>query len=379
MRLIERYLFRQLLGPTLLATAALSGIALLSQSLSGLDLLVDQRQSPLIFLKITLLAMPQLIVMILPVAILVAALTALNRMHTEQEIVTCFAAGMSRWRVLSPALQLSAWVALTSLVMTLWIQPLCYRALRETLDHVRADLAATMLRPGQFTHPAAGLTVYAQSMDDDGTVHNLFIDRDNGAGKDSTITAKVGRLERRGAASVLVMRHGANQEFSATGVLNYISFDEYVLDLETLVNSERVLRYKLSDRYPHELFFPDVRQPWERTNRTKLLAEGHSRFTAPLYNIAFMIMAFATVIGGSFNKMGYTTRMAAVAATALILRTLGFAVQAAAGGVPALNLLQYLLPIGAAAVAGAILSSGRVSGAKRPPRVLSMLPAGRPA
>jgi lipopolysaccharide export system permease protein len=379
MRLIERYLFRQLLGPTLLATAALSGIALLSQSLSGLDILVDQRQSPLMFLKVTLLAMPQLIVMILPVAILVAALTALNRMHTEQEIVTCFAGGMSRWRVLSPALRLSAWVALVSLVMTLWIQPLCYRALRETLDQVRADLAATMLRPGQFTHPAAGLTVYAQSMDDDGTVHNLFIDRDNGHGKDSTITAREGRLEKRGAAPVLVMRHGANQEFSPSGVLNYISFDEYVLDLESLVSSDRVLRYKLSDRYPHELFFPDVRQPWDRANRGKLLAEGHSRFSAPLYDIAFMIMAFAAVIGGSFNKLGYATRMAAVAAAALLLRTLGFAVQAAAGGMPALNLLQYLLPAGAAAVAGAILLSGRVGRAERSPRTRDLVLAGKPA
>ena len=379
MRLIERYLFRQLLGPTLMATAALSGIALLSQSLSGLDILVDQRQSPLIFLKITLLAMPQLIVMILPVAILVAALTALNRMHTEQEIVTCFAAGMSRWRVLYPALQLSAWVALASLVMTLWIQPLCYRAMRETLTQVRADLAATMLRPGQFTHPAAGLTVYAQSMDDDGTVHNLFIDRDNGAGKDSTITAQEGRLERRGDAPVLVMRHGANQEFSATGVLNYISFDEYVLDLEPLVNSEHVLRYKLSDRYPHELFFPDVRQPWDRMNRAKLLAEGHSRISAPLYDIAFMIMAFAAVIGGSFNKLGYATRMAAVAAAALILRTVGFAVQAAAGGSPALNVLQYLLPLGAAALAGAIFLSGRVRAENRSPGLRSLLLAGKPA
>jgi lipopolysaccharide export system permease protein len=379
MRLIERYLFRQLLGPTLLATAALSAIALLSQSLSGLDILVDQRQSPLIFVKITLLAMPQLIVMILPVAILVAALTALNRLHTEQEIVTCFAGGMSRWRVLSPALQLSAWVSLVSLVLTLWIQPLSYRALRETLDQVRADLAATMIRPGQFTHPAAGLTVYAQSMDDDGTAHNLFIDRVDGRGKDSTVTAKEGRFERRGDEPVLVMRHGANQEFSPTGVLNYLSFDEYVLDLATLVNSDRVLRYKLSDRYPHELFFPDLRQPWDRMNRDKLLAEGHSRFSAPLYNIAFMIMAFAAVIGGSFNKLGYATRMAAVAAAALVLRTLGFAVQAAAGGVPALNLLQYLLPVGAAAFAVAILLSGRVGGAQRSPRVRGLLLAGKPA
>ncbi|HZZ34252.1 MAG TPA: LPS export ABC transporter permease LptF, partial [Caulobacteraceae bacterium] len=54
MRLIERYLFRQLLGPTLLATAALTAVAILSQSLAALDLLVDQRQSPWIFAKITM-------------------------------------------------------------------------------------------------------------------------------------------------------------------------------------------------------------------------------------------------------------------------------------------------------------------------------------
>ena len=183
MRLIERFLFRQLLGPTLLATAALSAIALLSQSLSGLDVLVDQRQSPLVFIKITLLAMPQLVVMVLPVAVLVATLIAVNRLHTEHEIVTCFAGGMSRWRVVAPGVTLSAWVTVISLVMTLWIQPLGYRALRETLQAVRADLVATMIRPGQFTHPAPGVTVYAQSIDDDGTIRNFFIDRDNGHGR----------------------------------------------------------------------------------------------------------------------------------------------------------------------------------------------------
>ena len=102
MRLIDRYLLRQLLGPTLLATLALSAVALLSQSLSTLDLIVNQRQSAWVFVKITLLAMPQLVNMILPIALFVSALVALNRLHTEQEIVVCFAGGMSRWRVISP-------------------------------------------------------------------------------------------------------------------------------------------------------------------------------------------------------------------------------------------------------------------------------------
>ena len=56
MLLIDRYLLRQLLGPTVLATAALAAVALLSQSLSALDLIVGQRQSALVFAKVTLAA-----------------------------------------------------------------------------------------------------------------------------------------------------------------------------------------------------------------------------------------------------------------------------------------------------------------------------------
>jgi lipopolysaccharide export system permease protein len=152
-----------------------------------------------------------------------------------------------------------------------------------------------------------------------------------------------------------------------------------VFDLSPLVSSDRVLRYKLSDRYPHELFFPDTRQDWERANRNKMLAEGHSRFSEPLYAIAFMAMALAAVIGGSFNRFGYGARIAAVAAAALVVRSLGFAVQAAAGGAPALNLLQYLIPMSAMGCAAWILFSAR--GRTRPawPRAVAPTLAGTPA
>jgi lipopolysaccharide export system permease protein len=114
MRLIERYLFRQLLGPTLLATMALVALALLARSLSEFDVLIEQRQSATVFLKIIALALPQLLSMILPIALFVATLVALNRLHTEQEIVVCFAGGMSRWRVISPAMRLAVFATLVS-------------------------------------------------------------------------------------------------------------------------------------------------------------------------------------------------------------------------------------------------------------------------
>src|SRR5438270_473975 len=116
MTLIERYLLRQLTVPTLLALAALTTVAFMSQSISALELVVDQRQGLAVFIKATLLALPELISLILPVAVFVAALISLNRLHTEHEIVVCFAGGMSRWNVISPAMRLAAGAALVSLL-----------------------------------------------------------------------------------------------------------------------------------------------------------------------------------------------------------------------------------------------------------------------
>ena len=347
MRLIDRYLLRQLTGPVALATLALTAVALLSQSLAGLDLIVTQRQSALVFLKVTLLYMPQLINLILPVAVFVAALVALNRLHTEQEIVVCFAGGMSRWRVISPAIRLACTVAFLALLMNLFVQPAAFRTLRQELFEVRTDLAATLVREGEFTEPAPGLTVYAQSVDGQGNLQNLFIHQVKPDGATTTYTAEKGRVGRAQGRPVLFMTNGSNQEFSSRGVLNYLTFEEYIFDLSPMANSDELIHFKPSDRWLHELFFPDLQQDWERRNRLELLAEGHARIASPLYNIAFMSLALAAIIGGGFSRLGYGRRIAIMGAAAAGVRLVGFLVQSACEDSAWLNALQYVVPLGA--------------------------------
>ena len=348
MRLIERYLLRQLLGPTVLATLALGGVGMLSQSLGALDVIVNQGQSALVLMKITLLGMPQLMVMILPIAVFVAGLVALNRLHTEQEIVVCFASGMSRWRVIAPAIYLAVGATLFTLFINLWIEPLSERALREELFRVRTDLAASLVRVGEFTQPAHGLTVYAQSSDQGGGLHNMFILEEKPDGGDTTFIADRGKVTTRNGSPVLIMWDGSNQEFSPTGVLNYLKFGEYIFDLKGFLSTDELINYKISDRYLHELLFPDLQQDWERRNRVKMIAEAHSRLSAPLYNLAFMAMALAAVIGGPFSRLGYSRRILAVSAAAAVVRILGFGAQAACESNAWFNIVQYALPLAAA-------------------------------
>lgn len=345
MALIDRYLLKQLLGPTILATLALTAVALLSQSLAALDIIVSQRQTALIFGKITLLAMPQLINIVLPIALFVAALVALNRLHTEQEIVVCFAGGMSRARVIAPAMRLASVVALIALVMNLWVQPAASREMRRTVFDVRTDLASTLVQEGEFTQPAPGLTVYAQSVGQGGRMRNLFIHQEQDDGGATTYTADEGQMATRGGKPVLVLQKGSTQEFSRDGVLQFLAFEEYVFDLGPLSETTELVHYKPSDRYLHELFFPDLTQIWEQNNRLDLLAEGHRRLATPLYNLAFMSLALWAIIGGGFSRLGYGRRIAIASAIAGGVRILGFIVEAGCESEAWLNVFQYLIPL----------------------------------
>jgi len=348
MRLIERYFLRQLLGPTLLAIAALCLVTLLGRSLSELEIIVEQGQSALVFLKIIVLAVPQLLNTVMPIAVFVAALVALNRMHTEQEIVVAFASGMSRWKVISPAIRLASVATVLSLVLGIWLQPLTAREIRKTTFEVRADIASTLVREGAFTEPSGGLTVYSRTIDRGGLIHDLFIHQTKQGGGDTTYSSREGRIVTRNGGPVLLMTNGSTQEFSNDGVLNFLRFDEYVFDLRPFVQSDELIHYKEADRYLHELFFPDLTQDWEQKNRNRLLAEGHARLATPLYNLAFMAMALAAVLGSSFSRLGYGRRIARVGMAAAVVRMVGVGMQAACIDSAWLNILQYAVPLGAA-------------------------------
>jgi lipopolysaccharide export system permease protein len=268
---------------------------------------------------------------------------------------------MSRWRVVSPALRLAGTIALLALVLNLFIQPAAARAMREELFKVRTDLASSLVREGEFTEPVKGLTVYAQSVDGNGDLHNLFIHQTKSDGSATVYMANQGRMAKRNGQAVLVLRDGSTQEFSSRGVLQFLTFNEYPFELGTLSNSAELIHYKPSDRYLHELLMPDLQQDWERRNRLSLMAEGHARLSSPLYSIAFMAMALSAILGGGFSRLGYGRRIALMGAAAVLVRIIGFGVQSACEDTAWLNIAQYLVPIAATAFALRSVFRQRVS------------------
>src|SRR5579875_170853 len=146
MPLIQRYLSRELFRPTLATTAALIVVALLGLTLGNLSVIVSDRQSLVVFLKIVVLNVPGMLNYVLPISMFVSTLLAANRLHTENETIVCFASGMTRWQVTSPFLRLATFAMLLLLAVNLWVAPACNQAVRQEIFRIRTDLAASLVR-----------------------------------------------------------------------------------------------------------------------------------------------------------------------------------------------------------------------------------------
>lgn len=350
MTLIQGYLFRQILMPALAACAALAGIGILSQSLDQLEIIVERGQSVWVMIKLTLLATPQLIAVILPIGLFVGALIALTRLQREQELTAAFASGMTRWSVISPAMRIAVMFALASLAMNLFVQPWAQRQARAEAFAIRTDLAALLVEEGQFVQGPNGLTVYVQDIEQNGLMKNLFIYVNEG-GTVRTWSASEARFGRIGGEPVLTMIDASMQEYSSRGVLNYLSFDRFPFELGPYVPQDQSIRYKPSDLYLTQLINPSPAVLRQAGSRGELLAEAHSRLSSPLYALAAMAMALAAIMGGAFSRTGYTVRIAKAAGAFLALRIAGYGLVAAGAWNGWVNVLQYVVPILATAAA----------------------------
>src|ERR1700749_985374 len=87
------YVLGQIAGPVALLTLLLSCVILLSQSLKLLDLVINRGQSAPTFVYLTILLLPSLMVVILPVAFFAGSLYSLHKLNTDSELVVMSACG----------------------------------------------------------------------------------------------------------------------------------------------------------------------------------------------------------------------------------------------------------------------------------------------
>src|SRR5882672_3632577 len=235
MRILSRYIFRQTAGALVLILVSLTGVVWIAVALRQLELMTTQGQDVMRFLAMTTLAIPSMMALIAPIALLIASIHVLNRLNSDTELIVMTAGGMPAWSLIKPlgalAFLVSIGIGFVNHVAGPWSQ----QKLRELAVQVRTDLMAQVIQPWRFTSPEAKLTVHIRDRSPSGELLGLMMHDARDPKQVVTYLAESGLIIKQGGAAYLRMDKGhIVRRLENEASPQIIVFDRYVVDLNQL-------------------------------------------------------------------------------------------------------------------------------------------------
>jgi lipopolysaccharide export system permease protein len=322
---ISRYIFRTTFGAFLVVLTSLTAVIWVTQALRDFDLMTSQGQTILVFVGITGLIIPLLILVIAPIALLIAVAHTLNKLSTDSEIIVMNAAGMSPWFLFRAFMSVAVAVSLIVMVISAYFAPKGLRMLSEWLTAVSADVVSNIVQPGRFTTIENGVTIHIRERRSNGQLIGIFLDDRRNPAERTSVMSETGELIDNDKGTFLVLqkgvvqRHAINERDPAMVV-----FDRYAFDLSQFAAGAQAIKYSIRERYLWQLMFPDPKDKLYIEQPDQFRAELYDRLAAPLYPLAFTIIAFAYLGAPRTNRQSRTLSILGAVGGVALLRLIGF-------------------------------------------------------
>jgi lipopolysaccharide export system permease protein len=367
MGIFGRYVFRQTLMAMVIILLSLSGVVWIALALRQLKLVTSKGQDTLTLIQMTTLALPGLMALIAPVALMIAAIHVINRLNSDSELIILSASGASIWRLARPLLVLALIVSTLLALSNHFVMPWSLRTLREKIVEVRSDLLTQVLLPGRFSSPEPGVVVHIRDRRFDGTLEGILMHDKRKSNEVITYLAEQGRISKKsGGASILIMSKGhILRSRGPDEPPELLTFVHYGIDLERFERQLDEQTWRAPERYFSELVNPDPTERGYERNKGHYRAELHERLSSPLYPFVFVLVIVAylgraqstrqnrvqATIGGFFVAAGF--RLAGIAGNNLVTFS--------ANAVP----LLYIIPLAGIALGLFLLARTRTSAGSR--------------
>src|SRR6201999_3488262 len=158
---------------------------------------------------------PALILIIAPVALMIAISHTLNKLATDSEIIVMNAAGFSPLRLFRPFLYATLVVAILVAFIAAYLAPDGMRRLKQWDAEITADVLTNILQPGRFAQLDQNLTIRIRERQPGGLVVGIFIDDRRDPKERVSIVRDHGTVVESsdGGGSFLVLEDGNLERF----------------------------------------------------------------------------------------------------------------------------------------------------------------------
>lgn len=236
-RRINRYVFREVLTPTLLGLAIFTFILVMGR-LPGLTELVVNKGVPFFsILKLFSYLLPTFLSITIPLSFLLGILLAFGRLSADSEFIALKSTGVSLYGLLMPVLLFALVCSIATGWLTLYGEPAGKTAFGDQIFTIASDRASVGVEAGVFNDSFEGLVIYAESLDDKrDLMQKVFISDERSSEEPANIFARQGRFIHNPQFKTLTLRlkQGTIHHLSGDRKKSYqtINFSTYDINLD---------------------------------------------------------------------------------------------------------------------------------------------------
>lgn len=300
-----------------MASSGLIMAVWLTQSLKMVDFWMNRGVPFETFLKLVLFVLPDLIVIVLPIALLIGLTFVFSKLTNDKEIIALKAAGVSDQDFARPALLMASLVFMLLYAINLYILPQAFREFRQLEKQLLSTIRASMLVPGEF-NTFKDITLFVRQRTRDGQLKGILIYDGRKSEKPFTLMAEAGQVLESPQGAIVILSKGTRQEISpTTSQPSLVNFEQYTLSMSTHGDKDqpRILK-------PYEMSLKELLLLGEKETGyqpLKLQAEAHQRLLMPFLSFIFSIIVVLFFLRGDYNRRGRSGRVGKIMGISLLL------------------------------------------------------------
>ncbi|WP_435231725.1 LPS export ABC transporter permease LptF [Pseudopelagicola sp. nBUS_20] len=302
----DRYILSQLLTMFGFFALVLVSVYWVNRAVVLFDQLIASGQTASVFLELTILSLPNLIRLVLPMAVFAATIYVINRLNSESELTVMQATGISPWRLARPVFYFGMLVALMMTALTHFLVPASLVQLSERKKEITENVTARLLTEGTFLHPASGITFYIREITPAGVLKDVFLSDKRSKSKTTSYTAAEAFLVQDETGAKLVMLDGLAQTLdNRDNRLITTNFSDFSYDISALMEKDGSKKKEIKHLNTIPLMFKSHLVSEDTgIDRGRILYEAHGRVSQAFTCIVFSLVGFSVLLLGGYSRFG---------------------------------------------------------------------------
>ena len=205
MKILDRYIIKEFLAPFFLSLAALLLLLLTQQMLRMAELLIEKGVQLSTLLKIFVYLLPSFLIITLPIAVLIASISAFNRFSTDAEIIAFKSAGISLYRLLRPIVLLSLGVCVLVYTLSVTMKPWSGFSFKDLALKLLKKQVSIGIQEGTFNNFSRDMVIYVERMPTFKDLEGILIYDQRNPDQPHLIVAKEGSILSDPGTGILLL------------------------------------------------------------------------------------------------------------------------------------------------------------------------------